>query len=179
MRFFAGGPLAPIASGLFLLGCSAAPAPQPLDQDQAAREALIARMEEEIRRNPERYTRFPRKQFVSSRSESRFTEYVREWSARVESVGNANYPDEARGKLYGRVQVVVTLRPDGSVDSAEIGRSSGHEVLDRAALRIVELASPFAPFPPEIRRDTDLLVIVRTWNFSPGETKGDEAPSSR
>jgi protein TonB len=47
-----------------------------------------------------------------------------------------------------------------------INRSSGHSVLDEAAERIVRLAAPFAPFPPNIRRDTDELEITRTWTFT-------------
>jgi protein TonB len=52
-------------------------------------------------------------------------------------------------------------------------RSSGQRVLDAAAVRIVEMAAPFAPLPPDIRRDTDILHITRTWTF----TKGDELRS--
>jgi protein TonB len=35
------------------------------------------------------------------------------------------------------------------------------------------MAAPFAPFPADIRRDTDILHITRTWSF----TKGDELRS--
>jgi len=38
-------------------------------------------------------------------------------------------------------------------------------VLDDAAVRIVQLAGPFAPLPPEIRARTDVLHITRTWVF--------------
>jgi protein TonB len=44
-------------------------------------------------------------------------------------------------------------------------RSSGHDVLDQAAVRIVQLAAPFAPFPPDIAAETDVLDITRTWQF--------------
>jgi len=168
-----------LALAVAAAGCSTTPsATKPVDQGITPDQALIARMEARLAHDIEAYkASLPKKQFVSSRSESRFTEYVRQWAAKIESVGNANYPDEARGRLYGSVLVVVTLRPDGSVQSAEIDRSSGHEVLDRAALRIVQLASPFAPFPPEIRKDTDLLVITRTWYFSRGDKMaGEERP---
>lgn len=48
----------------------------------------------------------------------------------------------------------------------ELNRSSGQPVLDQAALRIVNLAAPYAPFPENIRRDTDVLEITRTWTFT-------------
>jgi len=44
-------------------------------------------------------------------------------------------------------------------------RSSGFDVLDQAAIRIVKLAAPFSPFPPDIRSETDILDITRTWQF--------------
>ncbi|NYW24498.1 energy transducer TonB, partial [Escherichia coli] len=49
---------------------------------------------------------------------------------------------------------------------AKVVRSSGHKVLDDAALRIVRLAAPFARFPPEMAKETDILVITRRWTFT-------------
>ena len=100
--------------------------------------------------------------------EPRFAKYLEEWVAKVQRVESTFYPLEAPRGIHGSVQLSVSMRPDGSVEAINVTRSSGHDVLDRAAMRIVELASPFPPFPPEIRRDTDTLVITRTWAFSPG-----------
>ena len=61
------------------------------------------------------------------------------------------------------------IRPDGSVESVELNRSSGLKILDAAAHRIVQMAAPFAAFPTDIRKDTDLLVITRTWFFAQGD----------
>jgi protein TonB len=88
---------------------------------------------------------------------------------KVERIGSDNYPAEARGKLHGNLRLIVTIRADGTVESIELERSSGLKVLDAAAFRIVKMATPFAPFPPDIRRDTDLLVITRTWFFGQGD----------
>jgi protein TonB len=30
------------------------------------------------------------------------------------------------------------------------------------------MAAPFAPFPPDIRKETDYLDITRTWKFTRG-----------
>ena len=93
---------------------------------------------------------------------------------KVERIGNLNYPEAARAlKLYGSLLLTVSIRSDGSVESVEINRSSGHTVLDAAAVKIVEMSAPFAAFPPDIKRDTDVLHITRTWMF----TKGDELRS--
>ncbi len=92
--------------------------------------------------------------------------YERAWQKKVERIGNLNYPDEARRKgLSGRLLVSVWVAKDGTVKKIKIRRSSGYKVLDAAAVRIVRLASPFAPFPKELAQQTDVLVITRTWNF--------------
>jgi len=65
--------------------------------------------------------------------------------------------------------LTVSLNHDGSLNRVDINRSSGYKVLDEAAQRIVRMAAPFAPFPPEIRRDTDILEITRTWYFTQGD----------
>ena len=69
-------------------------------------------------------------------------------------------------KLYGNLLVTVSIKSDGSVDRVEINRPSGHRILDAAVLRIVQLAAPFAAFPPDIARDTDILSITRVWTFT-------------
>jgi protein TonB len=88
------------------------------------------------------------------------------WRRKVERIGNLNYPREARELgLFGSLILHVAVRSDGSIEGIRVVRSSGHEVLDQAAVRIVELAAPFAPFPPNIKRETDVLDITRTWQF--------------
>lgn len=93
-------------------------------------------------------------------------EYMNKWINRVVFVGNRNFPQEALArKIFGSLRLATTLKPNGTIHSVEILHSSGFAVLDNAALQIVHLASPFPPFPPEIRKDTDQLEIIRTWNF--------------
>jgi protein TonB len=92
--------------------------------------------------------------------------YLNSWAQKVEQVGNNNFPQEAiqRG-LYGNLRMSVSLYPNGTVSKIDILQSSGHKLLDDAAVQIVRLAAPFPPFPPEIRKDTDRLDIIRTWRF--------------
>ncbi|MFM8339207.1 MAG: cell envelope integrity protein TolA [Fluviibacter sp.] len=98
----------------------------------------------------------------------RYSQYLEDWRLKVERIGAMNYPEEARGKFFGTLVMSVALRPDGSVDRIIVLRSSGNKVLDDAAKRIVMIASPFAPFPPDIRKETDYLDITRTWAFTRG-----------
>ena len=115
----------------------------------------IARLEAQIRRDHQAYQERPKKQFIGARtSEYRFAQYVDNWRLKIERVGNLNYPEEAKArKLYGRLQLTVAIKPDGEVESVEVNRSSGHKVLDQAAIRIVRLASPFERFPQNIHLD--------------------------
>lgn len=135
--------------------------------DLASSAMAMARLQAQIERNIEDYNKRPRKKFIGARAEEyRFAQYVEDWRSKVERIGTLNYPEAARGKLYGNLVLTVVVRADGSVDNVEINRSSGHPVLDAAARRIVQMAGPYAAFPPSIRRDTDVLEITRTWFFT-------------
>ena len=92
--------------------------------------------------------------------------YFHSWRRKIEKIGNLNYPQEAtQQKIYGSLRLMVTILPDGSLHEIRLLESSGHQTLDAAAIRIVRLAAPFAPFPKKLRETTDLLEIVRTWRF--------------
>jgi periplasmic protein TonB len=146
------------------------PAPQPSGRDLADLALAAMRLQAQIDRQIQEYQKRPRKKFIGANAaEYRFAQYEEDWRVKVERLGTLNYPPEARGKLYGNLRLTVTIRPDGNVESIELDRSSGLKVLDAAAFKIVRMASPFAVFPPNIRRDTDLLVITRTWFFGQGD----------
>ena len=146
------------------------PASKPSGRDLADLSLAAMRLQAQIDKQIEEYQKRPRKKFIGAQAaEYRFAQYEEDWRVKVERVGSINYPPEARGKLYGNLRMTVTLRPDGAVEGIELDRSSGLKVLDAAAFKIVRMASPFAAFPPDIRRDTDLLVITRTWFFGQGD----------
>lgn len=112
------------------------------------------------------YNRQPRRHFFApSASAWRYAEYVEAWRERVEQIGNAHYPEAARGRYYGTVQVTVFIHADGSVEKLEFDAPSEHAVLNAAVRDIVRRAAPFPVFPDAIRRDTDILAITRTWHF--------------
>jgi protein TonB len=143
---------------------------QPKGRDMADLALAAMRLQAQIDRQIEEYQKRPRKKFVGANaSEYRFAQYEEDWRVKIERVGTLNYPAEARGKIYGNLRLTVAIRRDGSVESIELDRSSGLGVLDAAAFKIVRMATPFAAFPPDIRRDTDLLVITRTWFFGQGD----------
>lgn len=146
------------------------PIPTLSGTDLAESARAMARLEGEISKSVDEYNKRPRKKFVGARTEEyRFAQYIEDWRQKIERVGTLNYPEAARGKLYGSLVLTVSINADGQVSRIDINKSSGHKVLDDSARRIVQMASPYAAFPPDIRRDTDVLEITRTWHFTQGD----------
>jgi protein TonB len=128
----------------------------------------MARLEAQINKNWDAYQKMPRRKFIGARTqEYRYAQYIEDWRIKVERIGNLNYPEQARQeKVFGSLQLSVSIRADGSVESIEVSKSSGHRILDAAAMRIVKLAAPYSPLPPSITKDVDILTITRTWTFT-------------
>jgi protein TonB len=139
----------------------------------------IARLEAQIDKDFEAYQQLPRRRFIGARTrEYRDAQYVEEWRAKVERIGNLNYPEAARqNRIFGKLVLTVSIRANGELENVAIDRSSGQSILDAAAIRIVKLAAPYARFPPDISRDTDIISITRTWTFTESdmlETEGGD-----
>jgi protein TonB len=143
-----------------------------LSQLLASTQLEIDRLTAELDRRTLSASRQERRKAVNaSTQEYKYAAYLESWRSKVEKIGNLNYPDEAkRRKLYGNLLMHVAVRADGSVERIRVVRSSGHKLLDDAAVRIVRLSAPFAPFPPEIRKEVDVLDITRTWQFLDGDS---------
>lgn len=140
-------------------------------RDLVQRALEIARLEAQIDRNFSAYQKMPQRKFIGARTqEYRYAQYIEDWRIKVERIGNLNYPSQARQqRIFGKLQLTVSIRADGSVENVEITKSSGQRILDAAAVRIVKLAAPYAPFPEDIRKETDVLSIVRTFTFMPND----------
>jgi periplasmic protein TonB len=149
------------------------PSPVPsvsgLDLAESAR--AMARLEGEISKTADEYSKRPRKKFVGARTEEYvLAAYLDGWKQKIERIGTLNYPEEARGKLYGAVVIFVELSAeDGSLYNAEISKSSGHKVLDQAALRILRMAAPFGAIPKQGLGGATVLSFARTWYFTQGD----------
>jgi periplasmic protein TonB len=104
-----------------------------------------------------------------STRQSGLAEYLDGWRRRVERIGTANYPTELLGNIdAGRPTLEVVIAADGRLDDIVVRRSSGDKALDQAALKILRLAAPFAPLPPAIREDYDVLRFAYEWDFAAG-----------
>ena len=163
-----------------------APEPKPLAEpgetesptanDIMQKTLEAVRLEAKIARDMDAYQKIPRRKHIGAQArEYRFARYVEDWRMKVEHVGNMNYPLAARqNRLYGSLILTVFIRSDGSIEKVEVNHKSGQRILDAAAVKIVEMAGPYAPFPEEIRRDTDILSITRTWTFARGNEFSSE-----
>lgn len=143
--------------------------PLPDRRQLMERSLEMARLAAEIERQSQAYAKRPKRKFISANTrEYEYAAYMRAWVARVERIGNLNYPEEAkRRNVHGQLVMTVAVRRDGSVERIDIIQPSGFPVLDDAAMRTVRLAEPFAALPPSSEA-VDVLHITRTWQFLPG-----------
>ncbi len=146
---------------------SSIPTEAPSAADMMMRSREIARLSAELSSSMQAYARRPKHRYIAARTaEFRDAAYMAAWQTKIEMIGNLNYPEEARRRnISGNLRLDVAINADGSVNDISVIRSSGHKLLDDAAIRIVRLAAPFGQMPLEMRKETDILHIIRTWQF--------------
>ncbi|MGH8471754.1 MAG: energy transducer TonB [Gammaproteobacteria bacterium] len=142
-------------------------APTPDAEALINRSLAMASLNAEIAQRLEARAKRPRRKFISATThEHKYAAYMEAWRVKVERIGNLNYPEVARRhNLTGSLILDVALKPDGSITDIAVRRPSGYKLLDEAAIQIVKLSSPFAPFPHDIEAECDILHITRTWQF--------------
>ncbi|NQD35807.1 energy transducer TonB [Permianibacter sp. IMCC34836] len=147
------------------------PGEQSLDTASMIERSLqIASLTAELAAQQELEAREPKRRIVApSTAKTQDAAYLDGWRRKIERIGNLNYPEEARRRaLFGELVLRVDINADGTIREIRVLESSKQKVLDDAAVRIVRLAAPFAPLPPEMRKDTDILQVIRLWRFEPG-----------
>lgn len=146
----------------------------PTGRDLMSQSAEMARLSAELAMKTELYARRPKKKMITaSTREYEYAAYMRAWVDKVERVGNLNYPEQARRQgLSGELVLTVSIARDGTVKGVLVNSGSGRAILDNAAVRVVQLASPFAPLP-KTSEDVDILEITRTWSFRNGGVSSD------
>lgn len=132
----------------------------------------ISDLQDKLDRSTKALSERPKKRRISaSTKEFAAASYMKAWEMKVERIGNMNYPQEARQQgVSGSLMLSVDINPDGSVPAGGIviSRSSGHKVLDEAAVKIVRLGAPYAAIPKDVLKDNDMLTVIRTWKFETG-----------
>ncbi len=141
-------------------------------EDQADVDAIsfqIASLKAKLAVQRQTLANIPRERILTSVSTMASEEaaYLNQWTQKIESFGNKNFPAEALRKgLTGKLRLEVVIKYDGTIVSINLKQSSGQTLFDHAAQHIVRQASPFLAFPPSIRKDFEHLVIIRTWHFN-------------
>lgn len=132
-----------------------------INPEFASLRAKLDRLKQDLAKQP----RIRRLTSVSTRA-SIDAEYLNAWAKKISYIGNKNFPEAAlKNRIFGQLRLSVMILPNGTVENIEILQSSGHSILDEAAILTVKLASPFKSFPREIRKTADKLEIIRTWRF--------------
>ena len=146
----------------------------PIGRELVQQSAEMARLAAEIERRQALYAKRPKRKFISASTQQyEYATYMRAWVQKVERIGNLNYPDQARRQgLSGRLIMTVSVGRDGEVRGVLINKSSGRKLLDDAAVRVVQLASPFAPLP-NTKEGIDILDITRTWDYKNGNVESE------
>ncbi len=133
----------------------------------AEEQAAMERLEREISVSIAKHNSLPRKQQDFGATGDRVIDlYLKSFFLKLERVGSLNYPQEAKGKIYGKVTASFEIHSNGAVRNIVIVKSSGHEILDRAIINIITLSSPAVPFPPELRARADILEIKQAFYFT-------------
>ena len=159
----------------------AAQTPAVSGADLVDRALAIARLEGQIEKQIDQYNKRPKKIFVGARTQEYVAaQYLEDWRQKVERIGNLNYPEEAKGRLYGNLLISIEINSEGELIDTEIRRSSGQKVLDEAALRILRLAAQggFGKFPPALLQQGTVLSFSRVWSFTQGDVMSDKAGKS-
>jgi len=128
----------------------------------------LASLEAELDEQTRNYANIPRVRRLTSISARQSVDaaYLLDWVRRLEAVGNKYYPKASvRYGIYGDVRLLVVIHNDGSLEDIQVLSSSGYAVLDEASIKIVRMAAPYSPFPPELKATTDKLEIIRTWHY--------------
>ena len=141
--------------------------PQEKGVDPTDTETLITRMQAEISKQIEDYNKRPKRMTygVNALGVS-FAQYVDDWSQKVEAIGTARYPEQARGKMYDSLILTVEIDKFGNVVNVIFNQKSKYEVLNKAARETVYAGAPYNKFTPEMIKQADILQIVRTWYFT-------------
>lgn len=142
----------------------------PLAAELVERSREIARLSADLDQELKAYAKRPRHKFLSAVNARsyKYATYIADWQRKVERVGEMNFPDEARRRrLVGDLLLDVAIHANGTIAEISLRRSSGHKLLDDAAINIVRLSAPFAQFPTHIQEEAEILHITRTWQFLP------------
>ena len=152
----------------------------PVPQEEAQAEvpnadetkAMISRLQAQIDRQIEDYNKRPRRLTYGVNAVGvNYARYVDAWAETIERIGTDRFPPDARGKMYDSLIITVEIDRFGNVVDVLVNKKSQFEALNRVIKQIVYAGAPYAAFSDEMRKDGDILQIVRTWTFTNNSLK--------
>jgi protein TonB len=83
----------------------------------------------------------------------RYAGYMRNLREKIESIWV--YPPEAAARgIYGDLKIQFTIKKDGRLSAIELVRTSGHKMLDDAAIKALKDGEPYWPLPDSWGKDS-------------------------
>lgn len=127
----------------------------------------IAELEASLDSQIQNYARRPRVTRLTAASTMKAIDarYVETVVSRIEQIGKLHFPKDGGKPLYGKPRISIEIYADGSIRDIKVLQSSGNFVLDNQTLEIVRRAAPFSPFPKEVRKERDVLELIRTFSY--------------
>ncbi len=144
---------------------------QPKPQQSILERSLeIAQLEASLDNQIQNYAKRPRVTRLTAASTMKAVDarYVENVVAKIERIGKQYFPQEGNKKLYGKPRMSIAIYSDGSIRDVKVLQSSGNLVLDSKTIDIVRRAAPFAPFPKDVRKERDVLELIRTFSYNRG-----------
>ena len=142
----------------------------PTERAQEERRRQLLRLLAEIEKRINEENARPKKRYISPATrEAGYALYYDALRRRIEERGTRDFPEHNGRKLYGELTMNITVDAQGRVVEAEIVRPSGSRVLDRRAIAIVRAASPFGRFTPDMRKESDQIVVTSRFRFTRDE----------
>jgi len=144
--------------------------PEGSTQSLLERSLAIASLEAKSDEQRQTLSKAPRVRRLTANSTRQSSDafYMNQWMQQIERAGKQNMPKKVeQDKISARLRLLVSLRANGTIHELKVLESSGYISIDNAAKRIVRQSAPFAPFSEEMRKEVDLLEIIRTWKFTP------------
>lgn len=133
---------------------------------------MISRLQAQIDREIEDYSKRPRRLTYGVNAVGvKYARYVDAWADTIEQIGTERFPAEARGKMYDSLIITVEIDRFGNVVDVLINKKSRYETLNRVVKQIVYAGAPYRAFTEEMRKEGDILQIVRTWTFTKNSLK--------
>lgn len=150
------------------------PGNDSIDQAAMERNAEIAALVDRI----ERYNALPKRYYdAPSALAHPYVTYIDQWRQKIEETGRRFYPGDDNNRPAGSLQATVTIDSNGQVVDIALDRPSPLAILNQSVKRIVQLAAPFPPFPPNMRQKVDQIVVTRTWQFKAGQLTTTTEPT--